>query len=80
LSFFIYPIYIFTRARKYDPLLSTAGIIFVANYMIFGISENPFVHDNFSSVYIIFLSVFFSETIRKKYSAKSPGSVRAGTV
>ena len=77
LSFLIYPIYIFTRARKYDPLLSTAGIIFVANYMIFGISENPFVHDNFSSVYLILLSVFFSEIIRNKYNAKPPSTIRA---
>jgi O-antigen ligase len=78
--FLLYPMYIFVKARKYSPILSTIGIIFISNYMIFGISENPFVHDNYSSVYIIFLSVFFSETIRKKYSAKSPGSVRAGTV
>ncbi|MDH3712252.1 MAG: O-antigen ligase family protein [Gammaproteobacteria bacterium] len=68
--FVFYPIYTFLKARESSPLLSTVGIIFVTNYMIFGISENPFVHDNFTSVYLILLSVFFSETIRNKYLDK----------
>lgn len=70
--FLLYPLFEFVKARKFNPLLSSIGLIFIANYMIFGISENPFVHDNFSSVYLIFLSVFFSETIREKYTANSP--------
>jgi O-antigen ligase len=70
--FLLYPLSEFAKARKINPLLSTIGLIFIANYMIFGISENPFVHDNFSSVYLIFLSVFFSETIREKYTGNSP--------
>ena len=72
--FLLYPMYIFFRARQYTPLLSTVGILFISNYMIFGISENPFVHDNFSSVYLIFLSVFFSEAIREKFIADSPNN------
>jgi O-antigen ligase len=71
LLFLLYPAYIFIKARKLNPLLSTVGILFIGNYMIFGISENPFVHDNFSSVYLILLSVFFSEVIRQKYSSIS---------
>lgn len=67
LTFLIYPLYVFFKARNYNPLISTIGIIFITNYIIFGISENPFVHDNFSSVYLIFLSVFFSEIVRNKY-------------
>lgn len=74
LLFLLYPISIFVKARKFNPILSTIGIIFISNYMIFGISENPFVHDNFSSVYLILLSVFFSEIIRTKYSASPPSS------
>lgn len=70
--FLLYPLSEFIKARKFNPLLSTIGIIFIANYMIFGISENPFVHDNFSSVYLILLSVFFSETIRNKHNTRSP--------
>ena len=75
LLFLLYPVYIFIAARKYDPLLSTVGIIFIGNYMLFGISENPFVHDNFSSVYLILLSVLFSETIRKKYDTNAHSDV-----
>jgi len=71
LLFLLYPIYIFYSARNFNPLLSSVGIVFIANYMIFGISENPFVHDNFSSVYLILLSVFFSEVIRQKYCSTS---------
>ena len=71
LAFLIYPIYIFFQTRNDGPLISTIGIIFIINYMIFGISENPFVHDNFSSVYLILLSVFFSEAIRNKYKVDS---------
>lgn len=74
LLFLFYPLYIFVTSRKFDPLLSTVGIVFIANYMIFGISENPFVHDNFSSVYLILLSVLFSETIRKKHDADTHSS------
>lgn len=77
LLFLFYPMYIFITARKFDPLLSTIGILFIANYMIFGVSENPFVHDNFSSVYLIFLSVFFSEILRNKYNVKFSSSGEA---
>jgi len=72
LLFLLYPLYEFFKTRNFNPLLSAVGVIFITNYMIFGITENPFVHDNFSSVYLIFLSVFFSEVIREKYIADSP--------
>ena len=71
LFFLLYPIYVFFKTRNINPLISTIGIIFITNYMIFGVSENPFVHDNFSSVYLILLSVFFSEVIRNKYNVDS---------
>jgi len=75
LLFLLYPIYVFSVSRKFNPLLSSVGIIFMINYMIFGISENPFVHDNFSSVYLIFLSVFFSEIVRNKYTNKTSSTI-----
>ena len=71
LMFLLYPLWIFIRTRKYNPLLSTIGIVFMANYLIFGITENPFVHDNFTSVYLLFLAVFFSEAVRSKYTAQA---------
>jgi len=68
LVFLLYPVYVFSSSRNINPQLAIIGIVFISNYMIFGISENPFVHDNFSSVYLIFLSVFFSEVVRNRYS------------
>lgn len=67
LLFLLYPLYIFSCARQYSPLLSTIGMVFIINYMIFGTTENPFVHDNFSSVFLLLLAVFFSEVVRQKY-------------
>lgn len=71
LAFLFYPLYLFFRARPDNPALSTIGIIFIMNYMIFGTTENPFVHDNFTSVFLIFLAVLFSETVNRKYQARA---------
>ncbi len=65
--FLLYPLYVFAKARSFNPLISTVGVLFITNYMIFGISENPFIHDNFTSVYLILLSVLFSELVREKH-------------
>ena len=66
--FLLYPIYIFIKLRKYDQLTSSLGLLLILNYMIFGTTENPFVHDNFSSVYLIFIAVLFSYLVKAKYS------------
>ena len=71
LAFLAYPLWLFISSRNLNPLISTLGIILITNYMIFGITENPFVHDNFTSVYLLFLAVFFSEIVRDKYSKSS---------
>jgi len=67
LLFVSYPLFIFLKYRKYNYLISSLGVVFSINYMVFGISENPFVHDNFSSVYLVFLAILFSGMIREKY-------------
>ncbi len=71
LAFVLYPLWLFIRIRGRAPALSTIGILFSLNYLIFGITENPFVHDNFSSVYLLFLAVFFSAAARARQGQAS---------
>jgi len=68
LLFLLYPMYIWLKLRKYNYLTSSIGILFTLNFMMFGVSENPFISDNATSVYLIFLSVLFSSLINAKYS------------
>lgn len=75
LAFLFYPLYIFIRARSTNPLLSTLGILFITSYMIFGITENPFVHDNFSAMYLLVLAILFSQVIREKYQVDEPADL-----
>ena len=69
LIFLIYPLYISIKLRSQNLLLSNIGIMFSINYMIFGLSENPFISDNASSVYLLFLAVIFSSLVTSKYDA-----------
>lgn len=68
--FLLYPLFTFITLRKYDQLTSSLGLLLIINYMIFGATENPFIYDNFSSVYLIFLAVLFSDIVAKSYKAK----------
>lgn len=65
----LYPLFVAIRLRKYNLLLSNIGIVFTINYMIFGLSENPFISDNASSAYLLFLAVIFSSLVSAKYQA-----------
>ncbi len=66
LFFFLgYPLYVFYRNRHRSPFISTSGIILILSYMIFGLTENPFVHDNFSSFYLTALAVLFTAAVRQ---------------
>jgi O-antigen ligase len=77
LLFLCYPLYIFIKTRKRDPLLSSIGIIFISNYLVFGVSENPLVHDNFTSVYLLLLAVFFSTAIHSLHTAANTAKPRS---
>ncbi len=67
LIFFLgYPLYIFIRFRKHESFASSLGIILIIGYMIFGLTENPFVHDNYSSFYLTSLAVLFATMIQRK--------------
>lgn len=65
LLFLGFPLFSFIRYRNRDPLVSSLGIVLILGYMIFGLTENPFVHDNFSSFYLTTLAVLFSTMVRR---------------
>ncbi|VAX14637.1 hypothetical protein MNBD_GAMMA24-987 [hydrothermal vent metagenome] len=64
-----YPLYVFVHNKHYDRRIASLGIIFISGFMIFSLTEVPFVHDNFSSIFLVFLSVFFSWIVNAKYSS-----------
>lgn len=63
-----YPLYVFVHNKRYDRRIASLGIIFISGFMIFSLTEVPFIHDNFSSIFLVFLSVFFSWIVNAKYS------------
>jgi len=69
----LYPMYIFFKSRGNNPMLSSVGVVFMSGYAIFALTENPFVHDNFASMYLVLLAVIFSRAIHEKYSSRKSG-------
>jgi len=65
--FLFYPLYIFFKVKRHDKALFSLGILFTTNFLIFGLTENPFDKDNFTSVYLTYMAVFFSVSIHKMY-------------
>jgi O-antigen ligase len=67
--FLLYPLYISIKLHSRNAQLSNIGIVFTVSYMIFGLSEDPFISDNASSVYLLFLAVIFSSLVTTRYRA-----------
>lgn len=63
-----YPLYIFVHNRHYDQRIASLGIILMTGFIIFSMTDVPFIHDNFSSIFLTFLSVFFAWIMNAKYS------------
>jgi len=55
-----FPLYRYIKSRESHPLTSELGIVFSISFIVFSLTENPFVHDNFLSVYFIFFATIFS--------------------
>lgn len=66
-----YPLYIFIHNKNYDRRIASLGILFISGFMVFSLTEIPFIHDNFSSIFLTFLSVFFAWIMHAKYSIRS---------
>ncbi len=65
-----YPLYVFVHNKRYDRRIASLGIIFISGFMIFSLTEVPFIHDNFSSIFLVFLGVFFAWIMHAKYSSR----------
>jgi len=66
-----YPLYVFVHNKQYDRRIAGLGIILMGGFMIFSLTEIPFIHDNFSSIFLTFLSVFFAWIMHAKYNQRA---------
>jgi len=66
-----YPLYVFVHNKRYDQRIASLGIVLISGFMIFSLTEIPFIHDNFSSIFLTFLSVFFAWIMHAKYSPRT---------
>ncbi len=66
-----YPLYVFVHNKHYDRRIASLGIILMSSFMIFSLTDVPFIHDNFSSIFLTFLSVFFAWIMHAKYSPRA---------
>jgi len=62
----LFPLYIFIKSRDSHPVTSELGIIFTVSFIVFSLTENPFVHDNFLSIYFVYFSILFSTVVLQK--------------
>lgn len=61
MSFFIYLYWFFLTNWKVDNVISSLGLVHITGFLIFFLTEIPFIHDNFISIFLLFLGVFYSE-------------------
>ena len=61
MSFFVYLYWFFLTNWKVDNVISSLGLVHITGFLIFFLTEIPFIHDNFISIFLLFLGVFYSE-------------------
>ncbi|HFQ14516.1 MAG TPA: O-antigen ligase family protein [Gammaproteobacteria bacterium] len=71
IAMLFYPLYIFLSKRRYDRRIAGLGIMLMSGFVVFSLTEVPFIHDNFSSIFLTFLSVFFAWIIHAKYESRT---------
>ena len=68
-----YPLYVFIKTRNVSRDSAFAGIVLISAYTIFSLTEaSTFIKNNFVSIYLVYLSVFFSWHIREVHKDESP--------
>ena len=68
-----YPLYVFIKTRNASRDSAFAGIVLISAYTIFSLTEaSTFIKNNFVSIYLVYLSVFFSWHIREVHKDESP--------
>lgn len=53
-----YPVWIFIKFYKNNEMHANLGLILMFSYAIFSLTEMPFVSDNFTSIFFIFIAIF----------------------
>lgn len=59
----LFPLSVYIKSRHTHPVTSELGIVFSISFIVFSLTENPFVHDNFLSIYFVYTSVLFSSVV-----------------
>lgn len=58
-----YPLWVFIKYYKGNEVYANLGIVLVASYAIAGLTEIPFISDNFTSIYFMYMAVFYLNVI-----------------
>jgi O-antigen ligase len=71
MGFFIYLYWFFLVNWEVDSVISSLGLVHITGFLIFFLTEVPFIHDNFISIFLLFLGVFYSE-LQKRSALSMP--------
>lgn len=62
----LYPLYFFYSTRARSPMTALLGVTLIVGFMTFSISDaSTFLKGNFASIFLLYLTVFFSWHVRK---------------
>lgn len=71
IGFFVYLYWFFLSNLGVDSVLSSLGFVHITGYLVFFLTEVPFIHDNFISIFLLFVGVFYSE-LQKCSDVRTP--------
>lgn len=61
-----YPAWVFLKYHKKNEIYANMGFVLIVSYVISSLTEMPFVSDNYTSIYFIFMTVFLLNVIDSK--------------
>lgn len=61
-----YPAWIFFKYYKKNEIYANLGLVLIVSYVISSLTEMPFVSDNYTSIYFLFMAVFLLNVIDMK--------------
>lgn len=80
LGFFVYLYWFFLVNWRVDSVLSSLGLVHITGFLIFFLTEIPFIHDNFISIFFLFLGVFYSELQKRSDESASTPNLESQAV
>ena len=60
-----YPAWVFIKYYRDNEVYANLGLVLLISYAVSSLTEIPFISDNFTSIYFMYLSVFFLNVIDK---------------